>query len=583
MVLRIVLIGDCSSRRRLNAVLIVILFLLSAGVGSAEVIYVEPGNSIQAAVNNSTSGDIVIVKAGEYQENIVVNVSGINISSEFENPENVLIRTRDENSSVFQIKADNVTVSGFNITGSGEVSNVSVSSISNVSGFSNVSEMGNDSSGFNNSSDFESADPEQAFSSEPDKPTYQWDGFGCPSAGICLEQVNNCTVENNIFFENRYGVYLQDSKNSTVLKNTFFRNGIWLDEGCGENLLINNAIEESNLIIGAHCWDNIMFQNRVSNGEGISIACCGGNNLVSRNEIINCSNGIDIYDVQARTVLRDNLILGCEKGIYLTFVFDSRVYNNTISNGSTGIFLREDCHDNELSNNTITTSNESGIYLLDYSADNRIYNNYFNNRVNVKAENTKGNIWNTTQSPGTNIVGGPSMGGNFWANPEGTGFSQVSNDSNSDGICDLPFQINGSDFDYLPLARPPFVTGVDLEVTIGMPEPNNTSDIFIEIDRDTLNLGTMLSGQSTEQVSKPQVLTIRNTGKGNVRISAEVSDPSDTVFSEGIYISSRFWPDFSEVIENNTSKALEIELKVPTNYSGNGTKKGSLVFLAEKV
>ena len=93
----------------------------------------------------------------------------------------------------------------------------------------------------------------------------------------------------------------------------------------------------------------------------------------------------------------------------------------------------------------------------------------------------------------------------------------------------------------------------------------------------------MLFGRSTEQVSKPQVLTVRNTGKSNVRISAEVSGSSDAVFSEGIYISSRFWPDFSEVIENNTSKALEIELKVPTNYSGNGTKKGSLVFLAEKV
>lgn len=580
------LIEDCHSRWRFTTALIVILFFLSAGVGSADVIYVEPGNSIQAAVNNSTAGDRVIVKAGEYQENIVVNVSGIKISSEFENPENVLVRTRDENSSVFQIKADNVTVSGFNITGSGEVYSVPVSSVSNTSGSASSSEMNNnssDSSDSNDSSSSENVNLGQASSSGPDKSTYQWDGFGCPAAGICLEQVNNCTVENNTFFENRYGVYLQDSRNSTILKNTFFRNGIWLDEGCGENLLINNAIEESNLIIGAHCWDNIMFQNRVSNGEGISIACCGGNNLVSKNEIINCSTGIDIYDVQARTVLRDNLIIGCGKGIYLTFVFDSRVYNNTISNGSTGIFLREDCHDNELSNNTITASNESGIYLLDFSADNRIYNNYFNNSVNVKAENTEGNIWNTTQSPGTNIVGGPNLGGNFWANLEGTGFSQVSNDSNSDGICDFPFQINGSDFDYLPLAKPPFITGVDLEVTIGMPEPNNTSDISIEIDRGDLNFGILFSEQSTEQVSKPQVLTVKNTGKSNVSISAEVSDSSDAVFSEGIYISSRFWPDFSEVIENNESKALKIELKVPTNYSGNGTKKGSVVFLAEKV
>jgi len=251
-----VLIEDCHSRRRFSTALIVILFFLSAGVGSAEVIYVEPGNSIQAAVNNSTIGDLVIVKAGEYQENIVVNVSGIKISSEFGDPENVLVRSKNENSSVFQIKADNVTVSGFNITGSGEVSSISVSSISNVSGSANSSKICNNSSDFNDSSDFnnsndfsdfnnsndssdsENTNPGQASSSGPDKPTYQWNGVGCPAAGICLEQVSNCTVENNTFFENKYGVYLQDSRNSTVLKNTFFRNGIWLDEGCGENLLI---------------------------------------------------------------------------------------------------------------------------------------------------------------------------------------------------------------------------------------------------------------------------------------------------------------------------------------------------------
>lgn len=469
------LIEDCLSKRRFNTALIVILFLLSAGVGSAEVIYVEPGNSIQAAVNNSTSGDLVILKAGEYQENIVVNVSGIKISSEFENPENVLVRARDRNSSVFQVKADNVTISGFNITGM-----VESSGVSETSGSANYSGVGNNSSGPGG------AEPGQALNSGSDTFIYQWDGLGCPSAGICLEQVNNCTIKKNNFFENRYGVYVQDSRNSTLLNNTFFRNGIWLDEGCGENLLINNTIEESNLVLGAHCWDNIVFQNRLSNGEGISIACCGGNNLISMNEIVNCSSGIDIYDVQGRTVLRDNLIIGCGNGIYLTFVFDSRVYNNTISNGSTGIFLREECHENELSNNTIIASNESGIYLLDSSADNHIYNNYFNNTINVKAENAEGNIWNTTQSPGTNIIGGPNLGGNFWANLEGTGFSQVSNDSNSDGICDFPFKINGSDFDYLPLAKPPSATGVDLTVTIGMSETNNTSDISIGINENTL-------------------------------------------------------------------------------------------------
>ena len=407
----------------------------------------------------------------------------------------------------------------------------------------------------------------------------RWNEFSCPPAGICLDQVENCTIERNNIFDNRYGVYLQGSMNNTISENTYFHNGIWLDEGCSRNMLSNNSIDEGYIIIGAHCWDNIMFQNRLSNGGGIGIACCGGGNLVSKNDIINCRTGIDMYDTQARTVLRDNRITDCENGIYLIFVFDSRVYNNTISNSSTGIFLREESHDNELFNNTINSSNESGIYLLDSSADNHIYNNYFNNTVNVKTENSDGNTWNTTKIMGVNIMGGPYLGGNFWANLNGTGFSQTAEDSNSDGICDLPYNVNGSNFDYLPLAEPPYVPGVDLTVIIGTSEANKTSDVSIELDRSNLDFGTLLPGQA----SNPQFLSIRNTGKSDVKVTAEIGASSDSVFSEGVYLSSLFWTDFSEVIANSTGKDVEVVLNIPVNYSENGMKKGSLVFWAEKV
>jgi parallel beta-helix repeat protein len=465
------------------------LFLLSAGTGSANVIYVEPGGSIQAAVNNSTTGDFIVVKAGEYQENVIVNVSGITVTSEPENPEGVLVRARDENSSVFHLAADNITLRGFNVTGSGEYfSTRRISGLTNSNGSEQYSSNSSNDSSNDSSSDSESR---QTYGSEPGILISRWDGTGCPAAGICLENADNCTIERNNVFENRYGIYLQESMNCTVSNNTFFRNGIWLDEGCSKDLLINNEIEEGSISIGAHCWDNIIFQNRLLNGEGISIACCGGNNLISSNEIINCSTGIYIYDVQARTFLRDNRIRDCDYGIYLIFVFDSRIDNNTISNCTRGIFLKEDCHGNELTNNTIIYSNESGIYLQDSSSDNLIYNNYFNNTVNVTVENTERNSWNTTRTSGTNIVEGPYLGGNFWANLNGTGFSQISNDTDADGICDLPYNINGSDFDYLPLARPPAAAGVELAVAIEMPEGSEMDEVSIEISRGTLDFGNL--------------------------------------------------------------------------------------------
>lgn len=398
-------IGACL-RKLLSAFMAVVLIMLSIGAGSAEVVYVEPGDSIQAAVNNSTSGDIIVVKAGEYQENVIINVPGVTVTSEPDNPCGVLLRAMDENLSVLHLAADNITIQGFNITGSGK--------------------------GL----------------------TTNRDESSCLPAGICLENSDNCTIEENKILENKYGIYLQNSRNNTISENYVCHNGIWLDEGCSQNLLINNEIEKGDLSIGAHCWNNTMLQNRISNGTGISIACCGGNNLISANDIRNCSTGIDIYDVQARTVLSDNKISDCGNGLYFVFVFDSRVNNNTISNCSTGISVKEECHYNELTNNTVAFCHESGLHLLDFSSENHIYNNYFNNFINVTVENTEGNIWNTTQISGTSIIQGPCIGGNYWANPNGTGFSEISNDSNSDGICDLPYNISRNDFDYLPLVKP---------------------------------------------------------------------------------------------------------------------------------
>ncbi|WP_095642876.1 PKD domain-containing protein [Methanosarcina spelaei] len=80
------------------------------------------------------------------------------------------------------------------------------------------------------------------------------------------------------------------------------------------------------------------------------------------------------------------------------------------------------------------------------------YNNYFNNTINVRLGNHSEYTWNSSRVSGTNIVGGSYLGGNYWANPNGTGFSETCTDSNGDWICDSPYNVNKSDFDFLPLA-----------------------------------------------------------------------------------------------------------------------------------
>jgi hypothetical protein len=62
------------------------------------------------------------------------------------------------------------------------------------------------------------------------------------------------------------------------------------------------------------------------------------------------------------------------------------------------------------------------------------------------------NYWNVTNQPGTNIIGGPNIGGNYWTNSSSLGYSNNCTDTNKDGFCDDPYSIYGGGMvDYLPL------------------------------------------------------------------------------------------------------------------------------------
>ncbi|VVB97306.1 Periplasmic copper-binding protein (NosD) [uncultured archaeon] len=114
--------------------------------------------------------------------------------------------------------------------------------------------------------------------------------------------------------------------------------------------------------------------------------------------------------------------------------------------GNAGI--RVNSKNNTIRNNTVMKNNY-GIYMA-VPGNNSIYNNYFNNTYNFKTNGS--NKWNSTKTVGKNINGGPFVGGNFWANPTGTGYSQKCADYNKDGICDISYTLATNNKDYLPLA-----------------------------------------------------------------------------------------------------------------------------------
>ncbi|MDL5501702.1 MAG: NosD domain-containing protein, partial [Candidatus Methanoperedens sp.] len=128
------------------------------------------------------------------------------------------------------------------------------------------------------------------------------------------------------------------------------------------------------------------------------------------------------------------------------------ISNMVSDNPGYGLFVRYG-ENNSFTENTFS-NNSIGIIIVGGERNYKIFNNYFNNSNNsrVQGSSNRYDIWNTTKQPLTNIIGGTYLGGNFWAHPDGTGFSQTCPDNNKDGICDIEYTLNENNTDYLPLA-----------------------------------------------------------------------------------------------------------------------------------
>jgi len=238
--------------------------------------------TIQGAINAASLGDIVYVRAGIYEEHIVINKS---ISLIGENPTSTII-DGTETGDVINVVSNNVIISGFTITRSGyDNVGIKVQGVCNITG--NV--ITGNSYGiwlFCSSNNIISRNNITAN-----------DEFGID---VYYYSNNNNIFENNIT-ETAYGdgIALESSSNNIISRNNLIANA-----GCGikfdhsdNNIIFANKIVGSNVGIGLEGTSNVIIGNNVtaSNWHGMEIYFCSDNKIF-HNNFVNNTGQVDSYD-----------------------------------------------------------------------------------------------------------------------------------------------------------------------------------------------------------------------------------------------------------------------------------------------
>jgi parallel beta-helix repeat protein len=206
------------------------------------------------------------------------------------------------------------------------------------------------------------------------------------------------------------------------------------------------------------CNNCTIENNKLLNNSFGAYLLSSKGNTISKNIVSNSERGIYFNISESNTLSGNTATNNREYGIILASSIGNSLSGNTASNNERGLYLGSS-DGNTILSNIIQNNNIFGLFVCGKCDKVRFYNNYFND-TNITIKSGIGNAYNTTKTAGANIVGGPSIGGNYWAKPDGTGFSQTAVDKDEDGISDFAYvRITGSIYsDFLPLvitSKPP--------------------------------------------------------------------------------------------------------------------------------
>ncbi len=208
--------------------------------------------------------------------------------------------------------------------------------------------------------------------------------------------------------------------------------------------------------------DNVVFDGRGHRITGVDAANSAGvlvhgSGPISNVEIRNLATEDWFYGIYVWGG-KDVSIAGITAssnyfGIALNPSSDSTVANSRFTANSYGIVLTGS-NRNTVSGCRITDNDQAGVSIYG-ATGNTFSDNLFKNDKNVAFINggTPANAWNVAKRDGPNIAGGPTIGGNCWLAPDGTGVSATG--TQSGGFITKPYALASGNVDNLPLAAHP--------------------------------------------------------------------------------------------------------------------------------
>ncbi|MDY9925445.1 NosD domain-containing protein [Methanosarcina sp.] len=322
--------------------------------------------------------------------------------------------------------------------------------------------------------------------------------------------------------------------------------------------LKGNAVKDSYQVWGIYLYEpvNATFEsNTLENCQGGLVAVLGENFSISDCSVTNCtSGGILVINPEEGTgtgyTVTGCTVEGSDIGLLVTG--EGTFSENTLSGNSYGLILYN-VNNSLIRDNTLDQNSLAGLAfdLEDVeimarsglmksmespeSTNNTIYNNYFNNVNNTLINSEANNTWNISKTSGESIVCGPYLGGNYWANPNGTGFSENCTDADKDGIADSSYEIVNGTSDYLPLTIIPTSTTTRHKSSANyIPSSGSSGVTGIDSSQKRVAAGSKTSFSFNNPVSG--ILGLSFTSQqysGNVIVRIEVLDGSSGEKPEG--------------------------------------------------